>query len=67
MSVTALRRPPPRPPGPTAPAPTRPSAEPRLTVRVEVTLDGDSRHRDAAEILDALQRITDRLGRVGSS
>ena len=33
-----------------------------LTVRFEVTLDGESRYRDAAEVLEALQRLADRLG-----
>ena len=32
-----------------------------LTVRFEVTLAGDSRYTDAAEILETLQRITERL------
>jgi DNA-binding response OmpR family regulator len=37
------------------------SAGPELTVRFEVTLTGNSRYTDAAEILDTLQRITERL------
>ena len=53
MSVTALRKIP--RPGPWAPA-RRPRAWPTtepapLTVRVEITLDGESQYRDAAEVL----------------
>jgi len=39
----------------------RKAPSPELTVRFEVTLAGDSRYTDAAEILDTLQRITERL------
>jgi DNA-binding response OmpR family regulator len=62
VSVTPLRKIP-------RPTPWAPSRRPRpwqnaepLTVRVEITLDGESRYRDAAEVLDALQTLADRLG-----
>jgi DNA-binding response OmpR family regulator len=31
-------------------------------VRVEITLDGESQYRDAAEVLDTLQQLANRLG-----
>ncbi len=40
----------------------RPVDAPALTVTFEVTLSGDTRYADAAEVLDTLRRVTDRLG-----
>lgn len=64
MSVTPLRKIP--RPSPWAPARRSrpwPGTEPApLTLRVEITLDGASRSQDAAEVLDALQSLADRLG-----
>jgi DNA-binding response OmpR family regulator len=64
MSVTPLRKIP--RPGHFAPARRPrpwPTADPApLTVRVEITLDGESRFRDAVEVLEALQTLADRLG-----
>jgi two-component system, OmpR family, response regulator len=64
MSVTALR--PIARPVPWAPdrrPRTWPTTEPApLTVRIEITLDGESQHRDAAEVLDTLRTLANRLG-----
>jgi DNA-binding response OmpR family regulator len=40
----------------------RPVDAPALTVTFEVTLSGQTRYADAAEVLDTLRRVTDRLG-----
>jgi hypothetical protein len=50
-----------RPPGPRHPV--RRAAEPAtLTLSFNVTLSGENRYAEAAEVLDTLRRVADRLG-----
>ena len=65
MTITALpaRSTHPRPTGPRYTAPHRRATpdDQSLTVTFEVTLSGDSRFVDAAEVLETLRRVTARL------
>jgi hypothetical protein len=46
------------------PAAASPSHSPAVTVTVEVTLRGDTRYGDVLDVLEALRRVTDRLGKA---